>query len=159
LRQSLLLTSSIFPSSHTRWKFWTIRRDLVLGGAFDVAAITGFFVRRYIIRFLVGKENARIYIGCWNCFFRFSFKCLNLLCCLSSQRKNYSAEKIRWQQKNNKNQRKVMPYIFSSVSFHEFSKFFSLLCVVIKYIKVKLRRTHIKMKISNIVLLRCPNIP
>src|ERR1700728_2357474 len=47
LRQSSLLISSILPSSHTRWKFWTIRtfggrRGLILEDSIDVAGIVGF---------------------------------------------------------------------------------------------------------------------
>jgi hypothetical protein len=65
LRQSLSLTLSILSSSHTRWKFLTIRalsnsRGSVLVGSHD-------------IRGLVGKENALIYIGCWNFFSIFVF--------------------------------------------------------------------------------------
>ncbi len=53
----------------------------------------GFFLRRHNVCCFVGKENASLYIGCWN-FFLFLLKCPTLIYRLCCHKKENSTEKF-----------------------------------------------------------------
>ncbi len=122
-----------------------------------------FYVCRHDVRCWASKKTP-FYIECWNIFSRFFFsshsRCHPVPLPVLSQKKETHRQKYA----ENERTRKIMPYIASPIWINHHTSIFSLslspfvvaIVNIVKYVKVKLRRTYLKMNIKKRFLLLLP---